>query len=150
MIFLIGLMAVNTVSVGAQAADDRSSLKENTLYQESAGTISGEAGEFFFPGNEEPAKIQRVVTGFSCYPNPFNEQTTLRYRVLNTSEINIKIFNILGQEIITLVDEFQDRGEKTVILNLTGTSDTYGGPGVYYAILTTGFERQVIKLFRAR
>ena len=90
------------------------------------------------------------VTGLSVYPNPFVEQTILRYNVLKLTEVNLKICNILGQEVMTLVNEFQTQGEKTLILNLSGIHEKTGGPGIYYAILTTVSDRQVIKLFQAR
>jgi hypothetical protein len=91
-----------------------------------------------------------TVTGLSVYPNPFVEQTILRYNVLELTEVNLKICNILGQEVMTLVNEVQTQGEKTVTLNLSGIHEKTGGPGIYYAILTTVSDRQVIKLFQAR
>ena len=39
------------------------------------------------------------------YPNPFNPSTTIKYSVPNTSNVVIKVFDILGNEIETLVNE---------------------------------------------
>ena len=122
MIILSGLLVTGVPVTHAQTNVPVSTLKDSTLYQDK----------------------------FTVFPNPFDEQTTLSYNLLRKADVNLKICNILGQEIITLVNEFQSQGEKSVILNLSGINDAPGRPGVYYAILTAGFDRQVIKLFQAR
>jgi hypothetical protein len=103
------------------------------------------------PTGLEPSVPGRVMgTRFSVYPNPFTEQTTLRYNVLKLTEVNLKVCNILGQEIRNLVNEFQTQGEKSVTLDLSEMNKNAGGHGIYYAILTTGYDRQVIKLLQVR
>jgi hypothetical protein len=149
-LILTVLVEAGITAISAQTTVNISPQKDNILYPDNIGALSNGTGELVFAGGEEALKISMVVNGFTCYPNPFNEQTTLRYRVLKTSEVNIKVCNILGQEIVTLVNEFQEQGEKTVVLNMAGIYDASGRPGIYYAILTTGFERHVIKLFQAR
>lgn len=48
------------------------------------------------------------------YPNPFNSVTTIKYEVPKHSKIILKIFNVMGQELATLVNEYQDAGYHTV------------------------------------
>lgn len=44
------------------------------------------------------------------YPNPFNPSTTITFSLLKSSRVNIKIFNVLGEQISTLVDELLSVG----------------------------------------
>jgi hypothetical protein len=51
------------------------------------------------------------------YPNPFNPGTAITYTLPSQSHVSIRITNILGQEVQTLVDEVQPAGERTVTWN---------------------------------
>ena len=44
------------------------------------------------------------------YPNPFNPSTIIEYQLPNDAKISVKIYNILGQEITTLVDRDMKAG----------------------------------------
>ncbi|MCX6165876.1 MAG: T9SS type A sorting domain-containing protein [Ignavibacteriae bacterium] len=51
-----------------------------------------------------------VPSGYSLnqnYPNPFNPSTNIRYQILNSKFITLKIYDILGKEIVTLINEKQ-------------------------------------------
>ena len=68
------------------------------------------------------------------YPNPFNPSTNIKYTISSRQFVTLKIFNSLGEEIETLVNEFQDAGvhSKLYIVNSTLPS------GVYYYQLKSG------------
>jgi hypothetical protein len=59
-------------------------------------------------------KIQTVppekFEPFQSYPNPFNPTTTICYQLTNDSSVSLKVYNLLGQEVATLVDEQQQVG----------------------------------------
>ncbi len=60
---------------------------------------------------EKPASFEL----YGNYPNPFNPSTTIRYRLNNASQISLKIYNILGQEIRTLVSGVRPAGMNEVL-----------------------------------
>jgi hypothetical protein len=66
------------------------------------------------------------------YPNPFNPVTTIRYGLPKSAKVVLKIYNALGQEILTLVDETQTAGEKSVVWD---SRDRFGkkvSSGIYF------------------
>ena len=67
------------------------------------------------------------------YPNPFNPLTTIQYDLPGQSKVVLKVYNILGQEVVTLVDEVQDAGFKTVEFNASRLAS-----GVYIVRLAAG------------
>jgi hypothetical protein len=67
------------------------------------------------------------------YPNPFNPSTTIRYQTAANGPVTLKVFDLLGREITTLVDEFKAPGEHAVTWN-TGRAAS----GVYIYRLQSG------------
>ena len=51
------------------------------------------------------------------FPNPFNPVTNIRYSIPENSFVELKIYNVLGQEIKTLVNEFKNAGNYMVVFN---------------------------------
>jgi hypothetical protein len=64
---------------------------------------------------------------FQNYPNPFNQTTMISYQYLKPARVTIKIYNIAGQEVATLVDRAESAGEHTVIWDARALS-----AGVYF------------------
>lgn len=67
------------------------------------------------------------------YPNPFNPSTTIKYELAEKSEVSIKIFNIKGEEIQTLVNTEQNAGNYKVDFNAYGL-----GSGIYIYRIQAG------------
>ena len=63
---------------------------------------------------EENAITPKDFELYQSYPNPFNNQTIIKYDLLKSSQVILTIYNILGQKVKTLVKERQAAGSKTV------------------------------------
>ncbi len=74
---------------------------------------------------------------FQNYPNPFNPSTIISYQLPVISNVILKIFDLLGREIETLVNEVQTPGRYSVQFNI-GSSQYYIASGVYFYRLTAG------------
>ena len=75
---------------------------------------------------------------YNAYPNPFNPVTTLRYDPPENSHVTITIYDMLGRQVKTLVNQTQDAGYKSVIWNAT---NDYGKPvsaGIYLCQIQAG------------
>lgn len=67
------------------------------------------------------------------YPNPFNPETRIRYKISGYTYVTIKVTNLLGQEVVTVVDEEKTAGEHEVMFNSEGLSG-----GVYFYRISAG------------
>ena len=62
---------------------------------------------------------------FNNYPNPFNPQTTLKYEIAHNSAVELKIYDILGNHIKTLVNDYMTRGVHETTWNGKDTGETF-------------------------
>jgi len=81
----------------------------------------------------------------SVSPNPFNPSTTIRYDLLESGSVVLKLFNIQGQELATLVDTIARSGEYVYHLNAADLP-----AGVYLCSLTAGNQTLVNKMVLIR
>ena len=67
------------------------------------------------------------------YPNPFNPTTVINYTLPEKSRVAIKVYNVLGKEVATLVNEVKPAGNHEVSFNASNLSS-----GVYYYTISAG------------
>jgi len=74
------------------------------------------------------------------YPNPFNPSTSIQYAITNSQHVQLKVYDILGNEIATLVDEYRDAGAYQVEFNSDNLPTGRQGlaSGTYFYRLQTG------------
>lgn len=97
------------------------------------GTISG---ALWVPGVTDVKDENNFPESFSIsqnYPNPFNPSTTIRYSIPNGSVVTIKVYDVLGTEVATLVNEDKSAGSYEVDFNASQLSS-----GIYFYKLQAG------------
>jgi Dockerin type I domain/FlgD Ig-like domain len=80
------------------------------------------------------------------FPNPFNPSTKIGYSLPNACDVSLDIFNILGQEVATIVDNHQDAGIYTVTWDSRNNEGRPVSSGVYFYKLTAGDMVQIKKM----
>ena len=98
-------------------------FSENTT-----GVISGKEHSFTFQLNQN-------------YPNPFNPSTEIKYSIPTKNFVSLKVFNILGKEIATLVNETKDAGAYSVNFNAANLPS-----GIYFYKITSGKNISIKKM----
>lgn len=89
-------------------------------------------------------KVQSVPQNLQLgqnYPNPFNPSTTIDYSLPSNARVVLKLYDVLGREVKTVVDERQSAGNHSVSLNASGLAS-----GVYFYQLQAGNKVQAKKL----
>jgi hypothetical protein len=75
------------------------------------------------------------------YPNPFNPVTTIHYALPKSGQVSVKVYNLLGQEVGTLVNEIQEAGFKSVEFDASQVTS-----GVYFYRIAAGEFTQTRKM----
>jgi hypothetical protein len=94
---------------------------------------------------EEVANLASLEL-FPSYPNPFNLGTVVRYQLPEASYVALRIYNIAGQLVKTLVDGWQDSGFREVTWNGVGDNGEKVSSGIYFCLLKTSTAKRVEKI----
>ena len=78
---------------------------------------------------------------FQNYPNPFNPSTKIEYSIPEESFVQLKVYNLIGQEVATLVNQHQKAGTYRADFNAEGMQS-----GIYIARLTSNGFTQSVKM----
>ena len=85
--------------------------------------------------------LPNIFVLYQNYPNPFNPTTTISYQLSAKDFITLNIFDILGREVATLLNEVKEAGNYSVKFDASKLSG-----GMYFAKLTTEHESQIKKI----
>ena len=92
--------------------------------------------------NEKLAIFQQVPSNFELaqnYPNPFNPSTTIKYGVPSPVRVNLKVYSLLGKEVVTLVnDEQRESGFHATIWDGRNAAGHVVASGVYFVRMRAG------------
>lgn len=109
-----------------------------------SNTLNGEQDVYYsriiptFVGLEE-RKEQNI--SFVNYPNPVQSKTTLRYQLVNSTDISITLFDILGNQVDIVFNGWQDKGTHNLVYD-TGWLPA----GVYFCKIESGTVSETIKI----
>ena len=85
--------------------------------------------EMISAGRELPQDYDLIQN----YPNPFNPTTTIEYKLANTTQVTLSVFNTLGQQVAVLVNKVQQAGHYNMVWNASDMPS-----GVYFYKLEAG------------
>ena len=132
----LGLSNPRSANFFSSAITGQSSGLLSSLSQNFKVT-SGAAGTFFGTttptGVTDLASLPTVYALEQNYPNPFNPTTIITYALPKQSRVTLKIYDLLGRVLQTLVEETQDPGIYKVEFNPSGLAS-----GVYFYRIVAG------------
>lgn len=103
--------------------------------------------EILDPTHIQPNESEQTsVSHLNVYPNPFSDKTKITYQLNKAANVNLKIVDINGKEIRTLLNSSQTSGRKEI--NWDGSSNAHNPakPGIYFYILEVNKEKVFGKL----
>lgn len=113
------------------------SFADNNL---SSGKYLYRLKQIDFDGTFEYSNEVEVIVSFpekfelsQNYPNPFNPSTKIKYQIATSNPVSLKIYDVLGNEVATLVNEIQSTGNYEVTFDASSLSS-----GTYFYRLQTG------------
>ena len=128
-------------SISRQLTDEE--VKEYTLQNIFSKNTNPNFGYDWMPDvitsvEEREVNIKEIPADYSLsqnYPNPFNPSTTINYSLPKAGKVKLIVYNIVGQKVATLVDEFQNPGYYKIQFNASMlTSGVY-----FYQLITDDF-----------
>ena len=82
--------------------------------------------------DDELEELPNHITLYQNYPNPFNPSTTIQFTISETNNVELSIYNVLGEKVTTIVDKELNAGRHKVEFNASRMSS-----GVYFYRLKT-------------
>ncbi len=92
-------------------------------------------------GIEQQTDVIKLYVLSNNYPNPFNPSTTIKYQIPKRSNVIIKVFSLLGEEVKMLMNEEQEAGIYEIEFNAKDLPS-----GVYFYQLRAGDFIQTMKM----
>ncbi|MBT4945029.1 MAG: T9SS type A sorting domain-containing protein, partial [Candidatus Marinimicrobia bacterium] len=83
---------------------------------------------------------------FQNYPNPFNPVTTIEYAIPEAVHVNIVIYDIMGRQVKTLLNELQEPGYRSIRWSSTNDAGELVATGVYFYMISAGQHHSVKKM----
>jgi len=127
-----------------QLTDTTGSAPNGLIYFDSYSFVTKQPSGTVDIRNED----ETLPAGFYLaqnYPNPFNPSTEISYRLADDGQVSLRVYDILGNEIALLVNEYQRQGVYNVSFDASNVSS-----GIYVYELSSGEKRQSRKMILVR
>jgi len=115
---------------------DNEILEGSYYYKISATDYSGNESDFadasVIVGVDEKINLPAEYSLEQNYPNPFNPSTKISYSIKLSGEVNIMVYNFLGQKVATLIEGYKEPGKYSIIFNASDLPS-----GVYFYSIRT-------------
>jgi hypothetical protein len=131
---------------GCEVISKSDSIGFKMWYGGGSGTAIGDIG-YAISGfiesviDYKPGELPQGLSLLQNYPNPFNPSTTIEFSLPKSEFVELKIYNILGKELTTLVSKKLNQGNHTYTFDGKNLAS-----GVYYYQLVAGDYREVKKM----
>ncbi|MBN2542538.1 T9SS type A sorting domain-containing protein [bacterium] len=125
-----------------------SSTPENENQQNNPEVLSVYK-ELVLTGSAEHVAAQALPTEYSLlqnHPNPFNASTNIQFALPVDSQVKIRIYNVLGNEMVTLLNTEMPAGYHRVTWNGSDSHDNSAASGIYFAKMESGDFLNIIRM----
>jgi flagellar hook assembly protein FlgD len=99
---------------------------------------------------QEASSLPLMPALHENYPNPFNPQTTIAYELPQTESVRLTVYDILGREVVRLIDQTQAAGYHEVVWNGLDAAGNSVSSGIYLYRLQAGSYSRVNKMILSR
>jgi hypothetical protein len=124
---------------------DSGSVLTSAVILNSASSNTAFRGIALVPILSQTSANDNQIPANSClltnYPNPFNPETTIEYRIQQSGFVSLVVYNVLGCKIADLVNEYKQSGKYMITFSGNGSPS-----GVYYYRLKTGSAFYTMKM----
>ncbi|MCL4280087.1 MAG: right-handed parallel beta-helix repeat-containing protein, partial [Ignavibacteriaceae bacterium] len=132
----------------SQAVDAGTNLVLPTVFED-LDNVSRPQGSGFDIGSYEYTSTTEVANEnipnefqlFQNFPNPFNPSTTIKFQLENSGFVSLTVYNVLGNEVATIINEFKSSGKYEVRFDASELSS-----GIYFVRLQQDSFIQTIKM----
>ena len=127
-----------TALVGVEALNNWGRFFNTTSGYAEFSNISAEALEGTGTGVDSHNNLARTFKLEQNYPNPFNPTTIISYSIPEKSHVNLKIYNVLGEHVATLVNQDMSTGDHSINWNAQDKNGHQVASGFYIYQIKTG------------
>lgn len=114
---------------------------ENTFADPDYSVARFAAIQFKQNTNNDTLSTQISDYAISCYPNPFNPSTNINFSIKEAGFVNIKVFDLIGQQVAELVNEEKQAGSYSVKFDASNLPS-----GIYIYTINSGAFTQTRKM----